>query len=307
MQSTFLFPFAFFVCSHLSQTSTFSFFLWQSVFLSVFLSVCLPESVPYICKSSLVAVYTAPWSAVNSVTSPRGTLSHTSALGSLTVWGNLGIQHKAVRIRNGVKIMCVLAVVVILVYYRQHNYGSERLTHILLMTFLYSIYIEKHALHVQWVRMIMWGYGGDNTRIMLCSVYLLTLSIWVLNDSFLYLFLGYFLELLNRSAISLQETFIPTWGPLYSQNAQFFSDLYTDLRHYYRGSNVNLEEVLNEFWARLLEKIFYQANKQYSIGKSSFFCRIPNSSTVEIYSIYITFLCIYKTINDNILFSCLQM
>ncbi|XP_044074974.1 glypican-1b [Siniperca chuatsi] len=83
---------------------------------------------------------------------------------------------------------------------------------------------------------------------------------------------GYFLELLNRSAISLQETFAPTWGSLYSQNSQVFSDLYTDLRHYYRGSNVNLEEVLNEFWARLLEKLFYQANKQYFIGDDYLEC-----------------------------------
>ncbi|XP_038574071.1 glypican-1b [Micropterus salmoides] len=83
---------------------------------------------------------------------------------------------------------------------------------------------------------------------------------------------GYFLELLNRSAISLQETFTPTWGSLYSQNSQVFSDLYMDLRYYYRGSNVNLEEVLNEFWARLLEKLFYQANKQYSIGEDYLEC-----------------------------------
>lgn len=83
---------------------------------------------------------------------------------------------------------------------------------------------------------------------------------------------GYFLELLNRSAISLQETFTATWNSLYSQNSQVFSELYTDLRHYYRGSNVNLEEVLNEFWARLLERLFYQANMQYSIGEDYLDC-----------------------------------
>lgn len=84
--------------------------------------------------------------------------------------------------------------------------------------------------------------------------------------NFLYLFSGYFLELLNRSAINLQETFLAIYGLLYSQNAEVFSDLYSDLRHYYRGSNVNLEEVLNEFWAKLLEKLFFQANQQYHIG-----------------------------------------
>ncbi|KAM4552312.1 glypican-1b [Odontesthes bonariensis] len=83
---------------------------------------------------------------------------------------------------------------------------------------------------------------------------------------------GYFNELLNRSSVSLQETFTSTFGLLYYQSSQVFSDLYTDLRHYYRGSNVNLEEVLNDFWARLLEKLFSQANKQYSIGEDYLDC-----------------------------------
>ncbi|XP_034559349.1 glypican-1b [Notolabrus celidotus] len=86
------------------------------------------------------------------------------------------------------------------------------------------------------------------------------------------IFDGYFLELLNHSAISLQETFTSSWGSLYSQNSQVFTELYTDIKHYYRGSNVNLEEVLNEFWARLLEKLFYQANKQYFIGEDYLEC-----------------------------------
>lgn len=83
---------------------------------------------------------------------------------------------------------------------------------------------------------------------------------------------GYFLELLNHSAISLQETFTSSWGSIYTQNSQVFTDLYTDIRHYYRGSNVNLEEVLNEFWARLMEKLFHQANKQYFIGEDYLEC-----------------------------------
>ncbi|XP_034468955.1 glypican-1b [Hippoglossus hippoglossus] len=86
------------------------------------------------------------------------------------------------------------------------------------------------------------------------------------------IFDGYFLELLNRSALTLDETFTTTYGLLYSQNAQVFSDLYADLRQYYRGSNINLEEVLNEFWARLMEKLFHQANKQYVIGEDYLEC-----------------------------------
>lgn len=80
------------------------------------------------------------------------------------------------------------------------------------------------------------------------------------------MFSGYFVELLNRSELALQETFTQSWGPLYSQNAQVFSDLYTELRRYCRSANLNLEEVLNDFWTRLLEKLFNQANRQYLIG-----------------------------------------
>lgn len=83
---------------------------------------------------------------------------------------------------------------------------------------------------------------------------------------------GYFLELLNRSANTLQQTFIQNFGSLYTQNSQLFSDLYSDLRRYYRGANLNLEEVLNDFWARLMEKLFYQANKQYSKGEDYLEC-----------------------------------
>ncbi|XP_077413687.1 glypican-1b isoform X2 [Vanacampus margaritifer] len=83
---------------------------------------------------------------------------------------------------------------------------------------------------------------------------------------------GYFLELLNSSAVTLHETFTSTWRSFYSQNSPVFADLYTDLRHYYRGSNVNLEEALNEFWARLLERLFFHANKQYSIGDDYLEC-----------------------------------
>ncbi|XP_053293961.1 glypican-1b [Pleuronectes platessa] len=92
---------------------------------------------------------------------------------------------------------------------------------------------------------------------------------------------GYFLELLNRSALALDETFTATYGLLYIQISQVFSDLYTDLRQYYRGNNINLEEVLNEFWARLMEKLFQQANKQYVIGEDYLECVSKQMETLR--------------------------
>uniref|UniRef100_A0A3B4AB33 Glypican-1 n=1 Tax=Periophthalmus magnuspinnatus TaxID=409849 RepID=A0A3B4AB33_9GOBI len=65
----------------------------------------------------------------------------------------------------------------------------------------------------------------------------------------------YFTELHSQSERALQEKLSPL-GPLYSQNTRLFGDLYTDLRQYYRGSALNLDETLSEFWSRLLERTF---------------------------------------------------
>lgn len=66
---------------------------------------------------------------------------------------------------------------------------------------------------------------------------------------------AYFTELHSHSERSLQDTLSPL-GPLYSQNTRLFAGLYTDLRQYYRGSALNLDETLSDFWSRLLERTF---------------------------------------------------
>lgn len=65
----------------------------------------------------------------------------------------------------------------------------------------------------------------------------------------------YFTELHSHSERSMQEKLAPL-GALYSQNTRLFGDLYNDLRQYYRGSALNLDETLSEFWSRLLERTF---------------------------------------------------
>uniref|UniRef100_A0A8C7Y7G6 Glypican-1 n=1 Tax=Oryzias sinensis TaxID=183150 RepID=A0A8C7Y7G6_9TELE len=92
---------------------------------------------------------------------------------------------------------------------------------------------------------------------------------------------GFFLDLLNRSMARLQKSFTSTWGFLYSMNTQVFSDLYNDLSGYCRGGSVNLEEVLNEFWAKLLEKLVYQKNKQFSLGEDYQECVSKQIETIR--------------------------
>lgn len=57
--------------------------------------------------------------------------------------------------------------------------------------------------------------------------------------------------------------FTQTYGKLYMQNSEVFQDLFTELKRYYTGGNVNLEEMLNDFWSRLLERMFQLLNSQY--------------------------------------------
>ena len=75
--------------------------------------------------------------------------------------------------------------------------------------------------------------------------------------------LEFFLELLDNSEKSLNSMFTKTYGKLYMQNSEVFQDLFTELKRYYTGGNVNLEEMLNDFWSRLLERMFQLLNSQY--------------------------------------------
>ncbi|KAL8187709.1 UNVERIFIED_CONTAM: glycerophosphocholine acyltransferase [Gekko kuhli] len=67
------------------------------------------------------------------------------------------------------------------------------------------------------------------------------------------------------------------YGDLYNQNVKVFKDLYSDLRRYYRGANINLEEALNEFWIHLLERLFKLMNPQYHLTDDYVECMVKHS------------------------------
>ncbi|XP_055986282.1 glypican-4 [Sorex fumeus] len=73
----------------------------------------------------------------------------------------------------------------------------------------------------------------------------------------------FFKELLENAEKSLNDMFVKTYGRLYMQNSELFKDLFDELKRYYVAGNVNLEEMLNDFWARLLERMFRLVNSQY--------------------------------------------
>ncbi|XP_030643404.1 glypican-6-like [Chanos chanos] len=82
----------------------------------------------------------------------------------------------------------------------------------------------------------------------------------------------FFLELLENTERSLNEMFVKTYGKPYMQNAEVFQSLFTELKRYYTGGNVNLEEMLNDFWTRLLERMFQLLNSQYIITEEYLEC-----------------------------------
>lgn len=59
---------------------------------------------------------------------------------------------------------------------------------------------------------------------------------------------------------------------LYMQNSEVFQDLFIELKRYYTGGNVNLEEMLNDFWARLLERMFQLINPHYHFSEDYLEC-----------------------------------
>ncbi|XP_054887842.1 glypican-6-like isoform X1 [Poeciliopsis prolifica] len=82
----------------------------------------------------------------------------------------------------------------------------------------------------------------------------------------------FFLELLENTERSLNEMFVRTYGKPYMQNAEVFENLFSELKRYYTGGNVNLEEMLNDFWSRLLERMFTLLNSQYVITEDYLEC-----------------------------------
>uniref|UniRef100_A0A3P8WJY2 Glypican 4 n=1 Tax=Cynoglossus semilaevis TaxID=244447 RepID=A0A3P8WJY2_CYNSE len=75
----------------------------------------------------------------------------------------------------------------------------------------------------------------------------------------------FFRELLKNAEGSLHNMFVRTYGMMYVQNAELFKNFFTSLTRYYQSgsSAVNLDSMLSEFWAELLERMFRLVNVQY--------------------------------------------
>ncbi|XP_015237351.1 PREDICTED: glypican-1-like [Cyprinodon variegatus] len=92
---------------------------------------------------------------------------------------------------------------------------------------------------------------------------------------------NYFTELHGQSERSLQEVLSPL-GSLYSQNSPLFAELYSDLRQYYRGVALNLDENLSDFWSQLLERTFKaSASTDVSLSEDYLECVAKQQETLR--------------------------
>jgi len=89
------------------------------------------------------------------------------------------------------------------------------------------------------------------------------------------------LELIDGSGRELHDMFTRTYGVLYEQNAQVFSELFHDLRTYFRGSELSLDGVLAGFFSSLLLRMFTLLNGQYVFDQRYMSCISDRSGELE--------------------------
>ncbi|KAM6953575.1 glypican-4 [Aplochiton taeniatus] len=84
----------------------------------------------------------------------------------------------------------------------------------------------------------------------------------------------FFRELLHNAEHSLNGMFVRTYGMMYVQNAELFKDFFDSLKRYYSlgSAAVNMDSMLSEFWADLLERMFRLVNVQYEFSDAYMEC-----------------------------------
>ncbi|CAF92892.1 unnamed protein product, partial [Tetraodon nigroviridis] len=88
------------------------------------------------------------------------------------------------------------------------------------------------------------------------------------------LFAEFFRELLKNAEVSLHNMFVRTYGMMYIRNAELFKDFFEALTRYYVSGSaaINLESMLSDFWADLLERMFRLVNVQYEFSDAYMEC-----------------------------------
>nr|XP_012150620.1 PREDICTED: glypican-6 isoform X2 [Megachile rotundata] len=82
----------------------------------------------------------------------------------------------------------------------------------------------------------------------------------------------FFKNLLANSKSRFHEMFKQTYGTLYEQNAYVFMDLFTELENYYTKGTVDLDDLMDNFFSTLYQKMFIVLNGQYRFDNKYLEC-----------------------------------
>lgn len=104
----------------------------------------------------------------------------------------------------------------------------------------------------------------------------------------------YMKELILISQQDLNEMFLNTYGVMYRDNDDLFMDLFSNLRQYYFGVDIDLDQVMDDFFFLLFQKMFELLNTSYEYTDDFWTCtgrymeefqpfgNIPQKLTVQV-------------------------
>lgn len=83
---------------------------------------------------------------------------------------------------------------------------------------------------------------------------------------------GQFRDMMNTSKIEFHEMFQKTYGKIYLQNSDVFSDFFKELEAYYKKGSTRLSDTLEAFFVVLYQRMFTVINAQYSFDEKYLDC-----------------------------------
>lgn len=92
----------------------------------------------------------------------------------------------------------------------------------------------------------------------------------------------FFTRMLDQSSVDLHDMFVKTYGLLYQQNSDIFVDLFRNLHRYFKGLGaVDVSVALEEFFSRLMQRIFILLNAQHDFDENYLNCISDNVDKIK--------------------------
>lgn len=92
---------------------------------------------------------------------------------------------------------------------------------------------------------------------------------------------GFCSELIDKASRDLHQMFLKTYGVIYEQNSKIFSELFQNLKLYYKGQDLNLEDVLENFFETLMQHMFQLLNTNYAFNAQYLHCVTENMDELK--------------------------